>query len=77
MCVKLSLTLREVHRLGVLRIFEPRKGEMTERWVGLLNDQLKEVEMGRVCSMNREKMNTDTIPVGRPNGSETTRQTKT
>jgi hypothetical protein len=67
MGVKLNLTLREVHRLKMLRMFGPSKGEVTEGWRGLLNDQVKEVKMEKACSMNRE-MITDTKLVGKPQG---------
>jgi hypothetical protein len=34
--------------------------------VALVNDQVKEDEMGRACSTNEEKRNAYRIPVGKP-----------
>jgi hypothetical protein len=67
-CETWSLTLREEHRLRVLRrIFGPKRDEVTRGWRKLhneklhnlysspsiiRNDQVKENKMGRACSTN-------------------------
>jgi hypothetical protein len=72
-CETWSLTLREEHRLRVfenrvLRIFGPKRDEVTAGWrklhneelhnlyssprIIMYNEQVKENEMGRACSTN-------------------------
>jgi hypothetical protein len=59
-CEIWSLTLREEHRLRVFenrvlrRIFGPKRDEVTGGWRKLLNEefQVKDSEIGRICSAN-------------------------
>jgi hypothetical protein len=62
-CETWSLTLREEHRLRVLRIFGPKRDEVTGDWRKLCklvlftkynyNDHVKADEMSRACSTDK------------------------
>jgi hypothetical protein len=85
-CETWSLTLREDHRLRVLenrvlmRIFGPKRDEVTGRWRKLRNEELhdfyssqksnevKENEVGGACSTNGGERNAYRLLVGKPEG---------
>jgi hypothetical protein len=89
-CETWSLTLREEHRLR--RIFGPKRDEVTGEWRKLHNEELRDlysspsiiiiiksrrmIWAGYVARMG-EKRNAYRLLVGKPEGKQTTRKTKT
>jgi len=71
-CETWSLILREEHRLRVLRIFWPKRDEVTEEWRKLHNEELKDLysspNIVRVIKSKRMRWAGNIVRVGERRG---------